>query len=103
MTLLKTKKSIHTKKFKKMFGELRKDLNNACWSGYKQVGMKKKGNKQVPNCVPEDMSIEDAMKVDGYIPESYEIGMIMLIILNRLHLNEKEFMKPVDAKKRYTR
>ena len=25
----------------------------ACWTGYKQVGMKKKGNRQVPNCVPE--------------------------------------------------
>ena len=24
----------------------------ACWDGYKQVGMKKKGNKMVPNCVP---------------------------------------------------
>lgn len=23
-----------------------------CWDGYKQVGMKKKGNRQVPNCVP---------------------------------------------------
>ena len=23
-----------------------------CWKGYKQVGMKKKGNKMVPNCVP---------------------------------------------------
>jgi hypothetical protein len=23
-----------------------------CWTGYKQVGMKKKGNKMVPNCVP---------------------------------------------------
>jgi hypothetical protein len=23
------------------------------WKGYKQVGMKEKGNKQVPNCVPE--------------------------------------------------
>ena len=23
-----------------------------CWSGYKQIGMKKKGKKQVPNCVP---------------------------------------------------
>ena len=27
-------------------------LNEACWSGYKQVGMKKKGSKNVPNCVP---------------------------------------------------
>ena len=23
-----------------------------CWKGYKQVGMKDKGGKQVPNCVP---------------------------------------------------
>ncbi|MDB4345155.1 hypothetical protein OAA24_00870 [bacterium] len=24
-----------------------------CWSDYKQVGMKKKGDKMVPNCVPK--------------------------------------------------
>jgi hypothetical protein len=26
----------------------------ACWKGYKQLGMKKKGGKKVPNCVPEE-------------------------------------------------
>jgi len=36
-------------------GEMEED----CWSGYKQVGMKKKGKKMVPNCVPEE-TIEDA-------------------------------------------
>ena len=70
----KTKPSIHTQKYKKMFGEFKKNLHDACWTGYKQVGMKNKGGKQVPNCVPESMSMEDAMKVDGYVPESYEIG-----------------------------
>ncbi len=25
---------------------------NSCWSGYKQIGMKEKNGKQVPNCVP---------------------------------------------------
>jgi hypothetical protein len=25
-----------------------------CWDGYKEVGMKKKGNKMVPNCVAEE-------------------------------------------------
>lgn len=25
----------------------------ACWKNYKQIGMKKKGNKSVPNCVPK--------------------------------------------------
>lgn len=28
-----------------------------CWIGYKQVGMKKKGKKMVPNCVPEHTGI----------------------------------------------
>jgi len=26
-----------------------------CWQGYEQKGMKKKGNKMVPNCVPAGM------------------------------------------------
>ena len=30
----------------------------ACWKGYKQVGMKKKGNKMVPNCVPVSEIVE---------------------------------------------
>ena len=30
-----------------------------CWDGYKQVGMKKKGGKQVPNCVPEENELEE--------------------------------------------
>jgi len=34
----------------------------ACWSGYKQKGMKKKGNKVVPNCVPEEMVSEMPMR-----------------------------------------
>jgi len=31
-----------------------------CWQGYKRVGMKKKGNKMVPNCVPEEVQTEGA-------------------------------------------
>jgi hypothetical protein len=27
------------------------NLNEACWDGYRQDGMKKKGNRMVPNCV----------------------------------------------------
>jgi hypothetical protein len=37
------------------------EMEEACWSGYKQVGMKKKGNKVVPNCVSTtEQTIEDA-------------------------------------------
>src|SRR6056300_1288186 len=34
-------------------------ITEACWTGYKQVGMKDKGGKQVPNCVPEETVKED--------------------------------------------
>ena len=27
----------------------------ACWVGYKKVGMKKKGDRMVPNCVKEEV------------------------------------------------
>ncbi len=30
-----------------------KEARGTCWIGYKQVGMKKKGNRMVPNCVAE--------------------------------------------------
>ena len=36
-------------------------LEEACWSGYTQKGMKKKGDKMVPNCVP----VNEEDKTDG--------------------------------------
>jgi len=30
------------------------NIQKACWSGYKQVGMKEKNGRMVPNCVPVD-------------------------------------------------
>lgn len=30
----------------------KKTPKGVCWKGYKMVGMKKKGKKEVPNCVP---------------------------------------------------
>ena len=34
-------------------------IEEACWVGYKQVGMKKKGDKEVPNCVPEETELNE--------------------------------------------
>ena len=31
------------------------EKRGTCWVGYQQIGMKKKGNKMVPNCVPAGM------------------------------------------------
>jgi uncharacterized protein YcfJ len=49
-----------------------------CWNGYKQVGMKKKGNKMVPNCVNEDVSqkqINDLEKFADRILGKFKIDV----------------------------
>jgi hypothetical protein len=39
-------------------------MTEACWEGYKQVGMKDKGGKMVPNCVP----INEEDIIEEYCP-----------------------------------
>jgi hypothetical protein len=43
------------------FKSFSQPVSEKCWDGYKQVGMKKKGKKVVPNCVKED-SIDEGNK-----------------------------------------
>lgn len=38
------------------------EITEGCWSRYKQVGMKKKGDRQVPNCVPVEENLRDWFK-----------------------------------------
>jgi len=47
------------RKFKpKMAGTVKEEqLDEKCWDSHKQVGMKKKGGKSVPNCVPKESAI----------------------------------------------
>ena len=56
-TTAKTKPSKYTKSFKDMYDE-------DCWDGYKEVGMKKKGNKMVPNCVAEENELLESWVSD---------------------------------------
>jgi hypothetical protein len=54
-----SKKRTELKNLKQSFepeGESIEEKNDPCWVGYKQVGMKKKGGKMVPNCVKEGYS-----------------------------------------------
>ena len=39
--------------------------NDPCWKGYKQVGMKDKNGKEVPNCVPEGVVNEQTSYAFG--------------------------------------
>lgn len=36
-----------------------KESDDPCWDNYKQVGMKKKNGKEVPNCVPEGEELDE--------------------------------------------
>jgi hypothetical protein len=42
--------------------ESRQELDEKCWDSHKQVGMKNKGGRQVPNCVPKESSIMKGLK-----------------------------------------
>ena len=50
----------------KRFSEIKKQLEEACWKGYKQVGGKMKNGKMVPNCVP----VKEAAKAKGIKEEN---------------------------------
>jgi hypothetical protein len=43
------------------------NIQKACWTGYKQDGMKEKGGRMVPNCVPVNKmdNAEEKEKMDG--------------------------------------
>jgi hypothetical protein len=51
---------LFTKKSKKKTNE--EQLDEKCWDTHKQVGMKNKGGRQVPNCVPKESSIMKGLK-----------------------------------------
>ena len=75
-------KDLSDDNFKKKYGDRWKEVkmgvatkmakneqDDPCWDGYKQIGMKKKDGKKVPNCVPEEFNewneIEEASEYQG--------------------------------------
>ena len=54
------------KSFKQYISEVKKptgDLKKACWTGYTAVGTKKKNGHTVPNCVPEEVELEELFDI----------------------------------------
>ena len=51
------------------------ETQEACWDTHKQVGMKKKGNKMVPNCVPKESQDPDIKDRPGSQPKAYHKGL----------------------------
>jgi hypothetical protein len=60
-----------------------KSLDEACWKGYRQLGTKNKGGRQVPNCVPSQVEEAKGLKkrvrvVQG--PNAGQLGWIREVL-----------------------
>jgi hypothetical protein len=63
------------KSFKQFMVEVKEptgELKKACWKGYTAIGTKKKNGRTVPNCVPEDVELDETaawQRKEGKNPE----------------------------------
>ena len=69
---------------------VREGDGDPCWDTHKQVGMKKKGNRMVPNCVPKNKVKEEIEKLDEMPYQVYG---------SPDGKKEKKIGKPVKSKK----
>ena len=65
-----------------------KNEKDPCWKGYTQVGMKKKGNKEVPNCIPS----KNISKSKKYA-EELELHEAQFILKNVLENKQNKLIK----------
>jgi hypothetical protein len=73
------------------------EAKDPCWKGYKQIGMKKKGGKQVPNCVPERKTIFSELESLNEIASAgaTSAGSIATVVNPHVAIGDK------NARKRY--
>jgi hypothetical protein len=57
-----------------------------CWKGYQQIGMKDKGGRQVPNCVPNESVVNE---MGGRVPKMYVKYMAVQKKVNELEAEQK--------------
>lgn len=69
----------------------RKDIleskDDPCWKNYKQIGMKKKNGREVPNCVPVDESCDDS---EGSYAKNQLHTIRRMADLLEKHINEED-------------
>jgi hypothetical protein len=52
----------------------KKFVKEACWAGYKQVGIKEKNGRKVPNCVPEEADVDEAYVHTDFTDKTTPMG-----------------------------
>ena len=82
-------------------GEIIDEGKGPCWVGYKQIGMKNKGGKQVPNCVKEDEQTDESGLQYYTGKKKYgKDGMAALAQAGREGASEEELGKIKDKYKK---
>jgi len=84
-------------------GEIQESLEEnkgPCWVGYKQLGMKKKGGKMVPNCVKEEQTDESGLQYYTGKKKYGKDGMTALAQAGREGASEEELGKIKDKYKK---
>jgi flagellar biosynthesis chaperone FliJ len=67
--------------------------DSPCWKGYKQVGMKDKGGRQVPNCVPESVVKE----ISGRTPKIFVKTAAVEKKIKELMADRKKAVVPYNS------
>lgn len=59
---------------------LKTENKNSCWKGYKQVGLKDKDGKKVPNCVPiKENNLKESKKISTFVDKAKLIKELRLM------------------------
>ena len=67
-----------------------------CWKGYKQVGMKDKGGRQVPNCVPNESVVKE---ISGRTPKIFVKTAAVEKKIKELMADRKKAVVPYNNEK----
>lgn len=70
--------------------KLEKDKDDPCWKGYTQLGMKKKGNREVPNCVPMKKEDIDSVFESRFVAEQENVARTRLAIAREKAAKRKD-------------
>ena len=70
--------------------------DSPCWKGYKQVGMKDKGGRQVPNCVPNESVVKE---ISGRTPKIFVKTAAVEKKIKELMADRKKAVVPYNNEK----
>jgi len=82
--------------------DILKENENPCWKGYRQVGMKTKNGREVPNCVPESVvkeDLEDVIHQVKKFDKPKDEKLLTIKVINKLKDKRNKSNSPSNKEK----